>query len=230
MITDLASLLVIADGAFPSGAFAHSFGLETAIDEGRVADEAGLRVWLQSYLSDALATFDGAALLLALGAGGVPCDDTTLAELDRVLAAATFAPEQRLAQRRIALALADAFATIGLGATLAPYAAAIASDRAFGHPALAYARAFAALGVSPHDAFVAYATTTTGALASVAARAVPLGQRAVARVRWSLRPAIADAFASARGVASSAAVRAQAYACEVDAMRHARLGGRMFAS
>ena len=229
-MADLASLLVIADGAFPSGAFAHSFGLEVAIDEGRVADETGLRVWLQSYLADALATFDGAALLLALGTGGAPCDDATFADLDRALAAATFAPEQRLAQRRIALALADAFATIGLGATIASYAAAIASDRAFGHPALAYARAFAALDVSPHDGFVAYATTTTGALASVAARAVPLGQRAVARVRWSLRPAIAAAFARACRVVGCADLRMHAYACEVDALRHARLGGRMFAS
>ena len=36
----LPSILLLADSAFPSGAFGHSFGLETAVDAGRACDEA----------------------------------------------------------------------------------------------------------------------------------------------------------------------------------------------
>ncbi|GAC1500059.1 MAG: urease accessory protein UreF [Vulcanimicrobiaceae bacterium] len=232
MNVDLASLLVIADGAFPSGAFAHSFGLETAIDEGRVTNEAGLCAWLRTYLLDGLATFDGAALLLALA------NRASFDELDATLAAATFARSTRTANRRIALALCDAGTTLALGAgaaaadgrDVAAYARAIARDAAFGHPALAYALAFRALRVPAHDAFVAYATTAIGALVSVAARAVPLGQRSAVRTRWSLRPDIARAYDRARTVDDAGGLHAQAYACEIDAMRHAGLAGRMFAS
>lgn len=232
MTADLASLLVVADGAFPSGAFAHSFGLETAIDEGRVANEADLGTWLHSYLVDGLARCDGAALLLALA------NTASFDELDRTLAVMTFSLTTRTANRRIALALCDALVTLGFddrGATdgdgaVAVYARAIERDLAFGHPALVYALAFRTLRVAPRDAFVAYATTTTGALASVAARAVPLGQRAALRVRWSLRAAIVASYDRARTIAGPEALHAQAYAGEIDAMRQGRLAGRMFAS
>jgi urease accessory protein UreF len=45
-MTDLAALLAtlqFADGLFPSGGFAHSFGLETYAQDGAVRDAAGLR-------------------------------------------------------------------------------------------------------------------------------------------------------------------------------------------
>src|SRR2546422_2760148 len=44
MTTDPAflALLQLADGLFPAGGFAHSFGLETYVQEGRVDDAAGL--------------------------------------------------------------------------------------------------------------------------------------------------------------------------------------------
>src|SRR2546425_1121108 len=43
MTTDPAflALLQLADGLFPAGGFAHSFGLETYVQEGRVDDAAG---------------------------------------------------------------------------------------------------------------------------------------------------------------------------------------------
>src|SRR3989442_14960896 len=45
MTTDPAflALLQLADGLFPAGGFAHSFGLETYVQEGRVDDAAGPR-------------------------------------------------------------------------------------------------------------------------------------------------------------------------------------------
>jgi len=65
-MSELAALLQLADAAFPAGAFAHSFGLETAIVEGRVRDEATLDAWLRAALHGTFAPLDGAAFVLAL--------------------------------------------------------------------------------------------------------------------------------------------------------------------
>lgn len=51
MTAPLANLLLLADGRFPSGAHAHSAGLEQAIESGSVNDEAQLRGFLVGVLA-----------------------------------------------------------------------------------------------------------------------------------------------------------------------------------
>jgi urease accessory protein len=85
-----ANLLIVADGRFPAGGYAHSSGLEQAIERGRVHDEDSLREFLAGNLatsartsacfaaatcetwrrcdpSDRLAQFDRDASLIELG-------------------------------------------------------------------------------------------------------------------------------------------------------------------
>ena len=69
-------VLQLADATFPAGGFAHSGGLEAAIQHGHVADAAGVRAFARHALVQA-------------GRGGVPLvtavhrDPRRLAELDR---------------------------------------------------------------------------------------------------------------------------------------------------
>src|SRR2546427_1775089 len=65
MTTDPAflALLQLADGLFPAGGFAHSFGLETYVQEGRVDDAAGLEGFV-------VAPLEGSAGAGDAGAGG----------------------------------------------------------------------------------------------------------------------------------------------------------------
>src|SRR2546425_778176 len=65
MTTDPAflALLQLADGLFPAGGFAHSFGLETYVQEGRVDDAAGLEAF-------GVAPLGGGAGPCGAGAGG----------------------------------------------------------------------------------------------------------------------------------------------------------------
>ena len=44
------TLLQFADGLFPAGGFAHSFGLETYVQEGVVRDRAGLEAFVTAHL------------------------------------------------------------------------------------------------------------------------------------------------------------------------------------
>jgi urease accessory protein len=206
-------LLQLCDSAFPSGAFSQSFGLETAIVEGRVTDGATFAGWLAAYLRGSVATLDARALVLAMR------DPGAIALLDEVLSASVFAPEVRAASRRLARATLDAFAAMGIDGAVPVV-----------HHSLACAIGYRAIGAEPADAVVAHLSATAAALAAVAARAVPLGQRELGRVLWELRPTIATLAAEAAAVTGVDDLTQSAFDCEIDALRHGRLDGRMFAS
>src|ERR1700738_4462756 len=118
-MSELPALLQLADAAFPAGAFAHSFGLETAVAEGFVRDEATLVAWLRAYLDGIFAPRDGAAFVLTARDG---IDAETL---DDRLAAAQPNAELRRANAHLARATLATFDAIGLTARpLALYAEA----------------------------------------------------------------------------------------------------------
>jgi urease accessory protein len=221
----IASVLRLADSAFPSGAFSHSFGLESAIASERVRDESTLAAWLDAYLVHAWATLDGAALVLAMR------DGTDATRLDRVVAAASHAPEVRSANARMTGAIFDTFDAMDLRANrLDAYAAAHRERRVSGVPALAFALAYEALGVDRHAAFTGCASATLAGLAAVGTRAIPLGQRATARVLWDARATIERGFESAERIATPNDLCSQAPEQEIDALLHRTLDGRLFAS
>lgn len=224
-MTDLPGLLQLADAAFPAGGFGHSFGLETAIVEGRVRDGATLHAWIASYLVDGCATLDGAAMALLLRA------DVTVEALDERLCAAQPNAEIRRANAHLARATLDTYAAMELGdARISAYRAAIADGRCGGIVALAAAHGYRAVGAPVDVALAAHATTIVAGCASVAARAVPLGQRDVARIRWTLRTAIAAFVARATNARGLDDLSTSAVACELDGLRHRRLPARLFAS
>jgi urease accessory protein len=61
-------LLQLCDSLFPVGSFAHSDGLEAAVDERRVSDLTDFRMWLQALLHVGLSGCDGPALRIAMTA------------------------------------------------------------------------------------------------------------------------------------------------------------------
>jgi urease accessory protein len=225
-MSDVAAFLQLADAGFPSGAFGHSFGLETAIVEGRVRDAASLEAWIERYLIFACATADGAAMALLLRGRAA------LEALDARSCGAQPNAEIRRANTHLARATLDAYAAMGLpdDGAIAAYRAALVDGRCGGVHALAAALGYRAIGAAPETALAAHATTVVSACASVAARAVPLGQRDIARVRWHLRAAIALFVARAGEARGLDDLRASAVECEIDGLRHRRLPARLFAS
>lgn len=224
-MTELAALLQLADVAFPAGGFGHSFGLETAIVEERVTNAETLHDWIATYLVRGCARLDGGALVLAAA------DPAALLALDARVTAAQPNAEIRRANAHLARATLDVFRAIGLAPEAgAAYASAIAHDDAAGIHVLAAGIGYQAIGAPIRTALEAHATVVVASLASVAARAVPLGQRAVATVRWHLREAIAAFVDRALTVRSIDDLASSALGCEIDGLRHRVLPARLFAS
>ena len=108
------SLLQFTDGLFPAGAHAHSFGLESYVEDGTVRDAAGAEGFLRALLEGSSGPTDAVVALWAWRAGRSD-DLQTCLRIDETFDAMKPAAELRNASRqmgrqvlRIASSLADA--------------------------------------------------------------------------------------------------------------------------
>src|ERR687895_562990 len=92
----LLAVLQLADGLFPAGGFAHSFGLETYAQEGRLRDAAELEALIAAHLEGGAGPADAVAVAPAVRAGGV-ADVRALVDVDDRLDAMKCVPEFRAA-------------------------------------------------------------------------------------------------------------------------------------
>ncbi|HEY1120313.1 MAG TPA: urease accessory UreF family protein [Haloferula sp.] len=93
-------LMQANDSQYPSGAYAHSFGLEELVESGSVKDAAGLERFLETQIVPALLTFELPYFVRAHEAA-LREDNTALLALDAELDAWRLPAETRDASRRI---------------------------------------------------------------------------------------------------------------------------------
>src|SRR4051812_34875568 len=100
MTNQLLSLIQLCDSNFPTGAFSHSYGLETYIQEETVNNQATFSKWLEVYLNEQLVYADGLASRLVYQA----LEEDRLEEvwkLDRMLTVQNLPRETREGTQRI---------------------------------------------------------------------------------------------------------------------------------
>lgn len=240
-------LAQLCDSALPTGAFSHSFGLETYICEGVVDGEASFVSWLRALVSTQLTFSEGLGLRLAFEA--VAADDwEAIARLDALLVAQAVPLQVRRAgvtmgRRMLTIARLALEGTDG-GRLLSRYAALIDTGNAGdtggtggtkgsggcrSHPAIVLAIAGYALGAPPAAVAAAYLQSSVISLTQNAVRAIPLGQdagqRAIASVRGDVRAAVRRI-----GGLDEMDLGAAAPGIEISQMRHERQRARMFMS
>jgi urease accessory protein len=224
----LLALLQFSDGTFPTGAYAHSCGLETLVQDGSVYDAAGTEKFLRCYLEGTVGRTDAAAAVIAMRAAAGN-DLVACLELDAALEAMKPAAEMRAASRQLgrqALRIATALLHDSL---LMQFARRSDKDATPCHHAVVFGIAGAAFGWRPIDAAAAYLHSAAAAITGAALRLIPLGQTQGQVILRALAPLITslagDAIVMSVGDLSSFAP-----ALEIAAMRHAHLEARLFRS
>src|SRR5881409_526924 len=224
----LLALLQLGDGLFPAGGFAHSFGLETYAQEGRVRDRVGLEAFVTAHLEGAAGPGDAVAVAVAVRLA-TAADVAAWCELDARLDAMKAVPEFRAASRQMGRQTARVAAALGEDTVLASIARAIDDGLATGHHAAVFGAAAGRLGAEPEAGAAAYLYSTAALLVGAGLRLLPLGQLDGQRVLAAMRPRIPRLAAEAAR-ATAEDMWTFTPALELAGLRHASLEMRLFRS
>jgi len=224
----LQSLLQVTGAAFPTGAFSHSYGLETFVQTGQVHDLATFGEWLDTHLSAAAGPTDGAAVALVqrAAAGG---DWPAVARVDLLLTALKLAPETRSASLATGQAALRAAREVFPGPALDHYAALVAERQTRGNAAAVFGCVAADLKLPPTTAVLAFLWGLAAALTAVGTRLVPLGGIAAQRLLREFQPRIRETAVRAEARREHE-LAASAVGLDIAALRHARLYSRLYIS
>jgi urease accessory protein len=200
----LLRLLQLSDSAIPIGGSAHSFGLETMVEEGSITPDS-VEPFLRAHLQEA-----GALEAAFVRRSWTRRDHR---ELSDEFSARKPARESREAS----LKLGRRFGELVNSLTGIPLLEAGL------HYCVAFGAAGAVLGVSEDAVVLAYLHQSMAGFISACQRLMPLGQAAASKVLWNLKPAIARA-------AECEEVWCFSPYPELASMRHGLLETRLFIS
>jgi urease accessory protein len=236
-IDGLLAVLRFADGLFPAGGFAHSFGLETYVQTGMVRDRAGLEEFLNAQLAGSVGPTDAVATACAARFAGRGDLDGWL-DLDARLDATRWVPEFRLASRqmgrqtlRVALATVETpfLAALGRAVDLSAGGDGCSSTPAAGHHATVFGAALGCCGVEAEVAAAAYLHSAAVLVVNAALRLLPLGQvdgqAALAAVQ-----SLIGRLAARAALASADDLWSFTPGLEIAGLHHADLDARLFRS
>lgn len=228
MINNALSLLQLCDSQFPTGAFSHSFGLESYIQADMVHDPESFAEWLDIYLLEQLVYADGLAARFvyeALEEG----DLDRIWEMDQRLFVQSLAQETREGTQKMGEQMAKITENIFAAPMLTVYRKRIKQKQSFGHSAIAFTMAGHYLDVPKQTTILYYLYTTIVNLVQNAVRGIPMGQTAGQKLIYAFQPKLMAAVEKIEQLDESE-FGAVSPGIELSQMHHEQVNVRIFMS
>lgn len=235
----LARLLQLASPALPIGAYSYSSGLESALEQGLVADVESAFLWIADAVEVVQARFDAA--IVAAAAGARPNATDEIDGLDELVLAGRETVELRLEAEQMGYSLAAWMARVpavgdgaegaeGAEGVLAVPVAPVEQPGSTGRSGpVVFGRAAARLGLAPSVAATAWLWGFAENQIMVLIKAMPLGQIGGQQLLWRLGPVVT------RGAATAASLPREQWSngcpgLALASMAHERQYSRLFRS
>ncbi|SDY09885.1 urease accessory protein UreF [Salimicrobium album] len=228
MNNKLLSLFQLCDSNFPTGAFSHSFGLETYIQEDKVHDQATFAEWLEVYLMEQLVYSDGLAARIVYDALENE-DFDVIWEMDRLLTVQNIARETRDGTQQMGKHMVKIADSIYDAPMLSMYRERIRQKQSFGHSAIVFTMVGHYLGVPKQTTVLYYLYSAIANLVQNAVRAIPLGQTAGQKIIYAFQPKLEAAVETVETL-EDIDFGAVSPGIELSQMQHERVNVRIFMS
>jgi urease accessory protein len=222
------SLFQLCDSNFPTGAFSHSFGLESYIQSDAVHNSETFADWLALYLKEQLVYADGLAAAIIYDALEAE-DYEKIWELDRKLTVQNFARETRDGTLRMGERMLTISEELYDAPLLDVYRERIRNKQSFGHSAVVFTMVGHYLGVPKETTILYYLYQSIAGLVQNAVRAIPLGQTAGQKIIQQFQEKLTEAVEKI-GTLDEDDFGIISPGIELSQMQHERVGVRIFMS
>lgn len=229
----------LVDSAMPTGAFSHSFGLETAFQEGRLTDADTLYKWAYHYITGSLSPMEGIAVSViyqtikdCLENGKLPADAIMqIEQLDEKLTVSKLAAETRAGGVKLGKRYVKIVNSLYPDAGLQQYDDWIANRRCYGNPAIVHGWIGAYLDVTKDVAVFTHLYASMNNILQSALRMTVVGQTDVQMTLQRLYPLLINETEKVTaGTYTAGDLSSFNILQEIEGMRHEALYSRMFMS
>ncbi len=224
--------LQLSDSFFPTGAYAHSQGLEGMVAMGWVRNAAEVEEYLADLLRDSIIPSGGLALLQAHGRAAAGAT-ATIIDIDRLLHSMMLPEEQRRASTQVGRRLLDESLPLlqreGMPQTWEEFRNSVVEERSPSCGAVAFGVTAWAEGIGPRAAFQGYCHGFVVGALGASQRLAPITHSQAQHILRALHETIIDGYGQVR-TRHWRDMTSFAPWADIASMTHESASARMFAS
>ena len=224
----LLHLIQIHDTAFPTGSFAHSFGMETYIQDRDIRTAEDLRDFCDMYLRHNLASTDAIIVQEAYRLAKEN-DIQGLIRLENICHAIKLSPETRKGSMMMGRQFLQTVHPLNDDELLTMWYKKFKSKEIKGHYPVVYGIYTAMLGVDAKISLETFLYSSITSLIQNGVRAIPLGQNSGVQTIFSLLPVIQETASRVKTLTMDD-LDNNSIGLEIASMKHEFLHSRLFIS